>query len=109
MIPESPRSTPSTPSQRRALGIFALGAVAALVALAAPVSSGLFLGTLLAFSLLGTYERFSVRSKRPVLAAVLLASGSGLAILGGLFGMLYFVVIRGAEVAQELAASFSLT
>ena len=108
IIPEGPRSSraPSSPSQRRALGVFALAAVAALVALAAPVSSGLFLGTLLAFSLLGTYERFAVRSKRPVLAAVVLAFGSGLAILGGLFGVLYFVVIRGASAAQRLSESF---
>jgi len=106
MIPEGPRSTPSSPSQRRALGVFALAAVAALVALAAPVSSGLFLGTLLAFSLLGVYERFSLRTKRPVLAAVVLAFASGLAILGGLFGILYFVVIRGAAAAQRLSESF---
>jgi len=109
LIPDPPRSSPSSPSQRRALGFFALLAMAALVALAAPVSSGLFLGTLLAFSLLGTYERLSARSKRPVVAAVVLASGSGLAMLGGLFGLLYFVVIRGAVVAQQLAAGFSLT
>jgi len=109
LIPDPPRSSPSSPSQRRALGFFALAALAALLALAAPVSSGLFLGTLLAFSLLGTYERLSARSKRPVLAAVLLALGSGLAILGGLFGLLYFVVIRGAVVVQQLAADFSLT
>src|SRR5882724_2477787 len=107
LIPDPPRSSPSSPSQRRALGFFALLAMAALVALAAPVSSGLFLGTLLAFSLLGTYERLSLRSKRPLLAAVALASGSGLAMLGGLFGLLYFVVIRGAVVAQQLAADFS--
>jgi predicted PurR-regulated permease PerM len=106
IFPDPPRSSPSSPAQRRALGYFALAALVALLALAAPVSSGLFLGTLLAFSLLGTYERFSVRSKRPVLAAVLLASGSGLAILGGLFGMLYFVVIRGAAAAQQLAEGF---
>jgi predicted PurR-regulated permease PerM len=80
-----------------------LAAVAALVALAAPVSSGLFLGTLLAFSLLGSYERLSTRFRRPNLVAVLLASGSGLAMLGGLFGMVYFVVIRGAAAAQQLA------
>src|SRR5882757_9965271 len=109
LIPDPPNSSPSSPSQRKALGVFALAAVAALVALAAPVSSGLFLGTLLAFSLLGTYERFSTRSKRPVLAAVLLALGSGLAMLGGLFGILYFMVIRGALVAQQLAEGFSFT
>jgi predicted PurR-regulated permease PerM len=56
--------------------------------------------------LLGVYERFSARFKRPVLAAVVLASGSGLAILGGLFGLLYFVVIRGAAAAQRLAVGF---
>ena len=103
MISEPPRSSPSTPSQRRALGISALAAAAALVALAAPVSSGLFLGTLLAFSLLGTYEHLSTRWRRPTLAAVFLAVGAGLTMLGGLFGMLYFVVIRGAAAAQQLA------
>jgi len=101
-----PRSTPSSPGQRRALGISALLAVAALVVLAAPVSSGLFLGTLLAFSLLGTYERLSLRWKRPTLLAAVLASASGLAILGGLFGVLYFVVIRAATATQRLAAGF---
>jgi len=105
-MPDPPRSSPSSPSQRRALGISALAAVTALVALAAPVSSGLFLGTLLAFSLLGTYERLSVRWKRPTLLAVALATGSGLAMLGGLFGILYFIVIRGATAARQLAVSF---
>jgi predicted PurR-regulated permease PerM len=103
---EGPRSSPSTPSQRRALGVFALAAVSALIALAAPVSSGLFLGTLLAFTLLGAYERFLTRSRRPALTAVLFALGSGLAMLGGLFGILYFVVIRGAAAAQRLSEGF---
>jgi len=103
---EGPRSSPSTPSQRRALGVFALAAVSALIALAAPVSSGLFLGTLLAFSLLGAYERFLIRSRRPALTAVLFALGSGLTMLGGLFGILYFVVIRGAAAAQRLSEGF---
>lgn len=106
IMPDPPRSSPSSASQRRALGIFALAAVAALIALAAPVSSGLFLGTLLAFSLLGTYERLLTRWQRPTLAAVALASASGLAMLGGLFGILYFVVIRGATAAQRLAEGF---
>ena len=98
-----PRSTPSSQAQRRALGISALIAVAALVALAAPVSSGLFLGTLLAFSLLGANERLSQRWKRPTLVAAGLATASGLVMLGGLFGILYFVVIRAATAAQRLA------
>jgi predicted PurR-regulated permease PerM len=106
IMPDPPRSSQSSPGQRRALGISALVAVAALVALAAPVSSGLFLGTLLAFSLLGTFERLLLRWKRPTLLAAVLASASGLAMLGGLFGVLYFVVIRAAVAAQRLAAGF---
>src|SRR6188768_951421 len=86
-----PRSTPSSPGQRRALGIAALVAAAALVALAAPVSSGLFLGTLLAFSLLGAHDRLYQRWRRPTLVAAGLATASGLAMLGGLFGIFYFV------------------
>ena len=97
---------PSTPLQRRALGVFAIAAVAALGVLAAPVSSGLFLGVLLAFSLLGIYERLSVRWKQPTLAAALLAIGAGLAILGGLLAAAYFVVVRSAAAAQRLSDSF---
>src|SRR6478736_6723462 len=106
LLPDPPRSSPSSPAQRRALGISAIVAVAALVALAAPVSSGLFLGTLLAFTLLGTYDRLSHRWPRPTLLAVALASASGLAMLGGLFGLAYFIVVRGATLAQQLAAGF---
>jgi predicted PurR-regulated permease PerM len=107
IMPDPRRSSPSSPGQRRALGISALLAVAALVALAAPVSSGLFLGTLLAFSLLGSYERLSLRWNRPTLLAAALATASGLAILGGMFGIMYFVVIRAATAAQRLAAGFA--
>jgi predicted PurR-regulated permease PerM len=106
IMPDPPRSSPSSPGQRRALGISAFVATAALIALAAPVSSGLFLGTLLAFSLLGAYERLHLRWQRPTLLAAALASASGLAMLGGLFGILYFVVIRAAVAAQRLAAGF---
>jgi predicted PurR-regulated permease PerM len=83
-----------------------LVAAAALLALAAPVSSGLFLGTLLAFSLLGTYERLLLRWQRHTLLAAVLASASGLVMLGGLLGILYFVVIRAAIAMQRLAAGF---
>jgi len=67
---------PSTASQKHALGIFALGAAAALVWLSLLVASGLFLGTFLAFSLLGLHERFSRRSRHPGLSAIILALSS---------------------------------
>jgi len=104
IMPDPPRSPPSSPGQRRALGISAFVAVGALIALAAPVSSGLFLGTLLAFTLLGTYERLSRRWPRPTLVAVALASASGLAMLGSLFGIAYFIAMRSASLARQLAA-----
>jgi predicted PurR-regulated permease PerM len=93
-------------SQRRALGLFAIAAGAAIVLLSLPVVSGLFLGTLLAFSLLHTQERLSLRLRRPTLAALTLALSSGLATVGGLLLLVYFVVERGMRVASQVASSF---
>jgi predicted PurR-regulated permease PerM len=92
-----------TPSQRRALGVLALLAAAALVWLSLPVASGLFLGTLLAFSLLGAYEWLARRLRRPGLTAVLLSVGSGVVLVGALGVLLYFVVDRGLTAANDLA------
>ena len=96
----------SSPTQRRALAIFALAAVVALAWLSLPISSGLFLGTLLAFSLLRVHERLSLRLGRPALAAALLAVGSGIATVGGLLVLLYFVIARGVIAASNLARGF---
>jgi predicted PurR-regulated permease PerM len=93
----------SSPSQKRALGVFALGAAAALVWLSLPVASGLFLGTFLAFSLLGTHERLTRRLGRSTLAAILLALSSGIASIGGVLVLLYLVILRGMSAARDLA------
>jgi len=90
-------------AQRRALGIFALASSLALLWLSLPVASGLFLGTLLAFSLLGVYERLSKWLRRPALAALGLSVASGLVILGGVVGLFSFVVARGIGAANGLA------
>jgi predicted PurR-regulated permease PerM len=99
------RVVPS-PTQRRALAIFALAAVVALAWLALPISSGLFLGTLLAFSLLRVYERLSIRLGRPTIAAVTLAIGSGIATVGGLLVLVYFIIVRGVVAAGTLSHEF---
>lgn len=104
-VPE-PRAVAS-PAQRRALAIFALAALVALAWLALPIASGLFLGTLLAFSLLRLHERLSRRLGRPTLAAVLLAVGSGLATVGGLLSLVYLIVVRGVVAASALASEFA--
>lgn len=100
-----PHFAPSS-TQRKALGICALAAVAALAWLSLPVASGLFLGTFLAFSLLGVYERLHQRWRRPSLAAVLLALGSGIATIIGLLVLSYFLVVRGIAALSQLAQSF---
>lgn len=93
-------------AQRRALGVCAIAAVLAIVLISLPVVSGLFLGTLLAFSLLGVQEQLSLRLKRPSLAALVLALSSGLVTVGGLLLLVYFVVERGLRVASQVASSF---
>ncbi len=93
-------------TQTRALAICALAAVTALAWLASPIASGLFLGTLLAFSLLRVHERFSRLLRRPALAALLLALAAGIASVGTVVVLLYFVVVRGMVAASNLAGSF---
>src|SRR5687768_7798730 len=106
LISEPPPSRlVSTPQQRHALGVFAFVSVVALVWLSLPVASGLFLGTLLAFTLLRVHDRLSARI-RPALSALLLAIASGVSIVGGLAGLLYFVVVRGIMAATALARGF---
>lgn len=96
----------SSPSQRRALAIFASAAVAALAWLSLPIASGLFLGTLLAFSLLRVHERLSRRLGREGLSAVLLAVGSALATLTAVVVLVYFIIARGIIAAGNLAREF---
>ncbi|HTV24764.1 MAG TPA: AI-2E family transporter [Polyangiaceae bacterium] len=103
--PSVPHFAPSS-TQRKALGICAVAAVAALAWLSLPVASGLFLGTFLAFSLLDVYETLQRRWRRPSLAAVLLALGSGFATVIGLLFLIYFLVVRGIAALSRLAQSF---
>lgn len=99
-------SVVASASQRRALAVFALASSLALLWLSLPVASGLFLGTLLAFSLLRVYERLSKWLNRPALAAVVLSIASALVILGGVAGLFSFVVARGIVAANGLAHGF---
>jgi predicted PurR-regulated permease PerM len=96
----------SSPAQRRALAVFALVSVVALLWLARPVSTGLFFGTLLAFSLASLYEALSARLKRPALAALLLSLVSGVVMLGALGALVYFLVVRGIVAASAIALGF---
>ena len=92
--------------QRHALAVSALIATTALVWLSRPVASGLFLGTLLAFSLLTLHERLSRRMRSPQLAALVLAIASALVIISALSVLSYFVVERGTVAANSVVRAF---
>ncbi|MFO0759768.1 MAG: AI-2E family transporter [Byssovorax sp.] len=94
-------------AERRALGVLAMAAIAAIVWIAGPVAVGILLGTLLAFSLQTFYERLVLHNGRPGLTALgfVLASTLGLLlVLGGLFSLL---IARGMVLAQALMASLA--
>lgn len=81
-------------------------ALAALVWISSPVASGLFLGTLLAFSLQRVHENMCDRGVRPALSAAILAISSALVTVGGLLLLLYFLIVRGVVAARSLAVGF---
>lgn len=110
MFSERPKSIAppptSTPAQRRALAVLALLSVGALLYLALPVATGLFFGTLIAFSLLRVHEKLSERLGKPGVAASLLAVASGLVIVGTVSSLLYLMIARGLSAANALARGF---
>lgn len=115
-LPPDERSSGSTPaklgivtgspSQRRALSIGALISCLALLWLSRPVASGLFLGTLLAFSLLQVHERITRSLRSRGLAAILLASASAVVMIGGLVVLVYFAVARGTLAVNSVVRAF---
>jgi predicted PurR-regulated permease PerM len=96
---------PSTPRESRALSWFAAGAVVLIAWIARPVSVGLLLGTLLAFTLQPLYERLIARTGRPKLMATACVGGAGLGIAGAFAGVTYLIVSRGVAMAQALLSS----
>lgn len=88
-------------SERRALGWVALAAVSVAVWIALPVGVGIFLGTLMAFSLQPIYERLAERA-RPAVAAMITVSASMIAIGASAFGVAYLFVTKGVAFSQEL-------
>jgi predicted PurR-regulated permease PerM len=95
----------STARQSRALGWFAIGAVFIIALIARPVSVGLLLGTLMAFTLQPVYERLLARTRRPRLTATACVVVAGLGIAGTAAGVAYLLVARGVVMAQALLVS----
>lgn len=95
---EAPRT------ERRALGWFAVMAVLVVVWIAMPVSVGIFLGTLMAFTLQPLYERLKLRRVRPAVAALITVLASMIGIAASTFGLAYLFVTKGVVLTRELIA-----
>ena len=78
-------------NERRALGWLALGAVAAILWLARPFATGLFLGALMAFIVYPLYDRLARLTGRPTAVSVLTVLATATIILGTVveFGSLF--------------------
>lgn len=107
--PGGPPSRPGGPrasrTELRALSVCALLAALAIAHLAQPVSIGLLLGTLTAFTLHPLYKVLCRRLQRPALAALLCTLGFGLAAVGALTGLGALLIQRGILLSASLLAA----
>jgi predicted PurR-regulated permease PerM len=94
--------TPARIRQRRALGVLAFVALLALIRLAMPVGMGLFLGSLLAFTLEPAYKRLQRRKIASGPAALVCALGATLGIAGTVFLLGFLLVTSGLTLLGTL-------
>ncbi len=94
--------TSARTEERRALGILALIALAALVRLALPVGIGLFLGALLAFALEPVYGWFRKRKMKAGTAALVCALGATVIVSSAVLGITTLLITRGSRLLMAL-------
>ena len=88
--------------EQRALGLFAVAAVAVMLWVAKAMGVGIFLGALTAFMLQPLYERVLARSRRPWVAQLTCLSVAALAIHLILSGISLVLVARGSVLVRDL-------
>ncbi len=94
--------TPVRIQERRAFGFLALLALAILVRLAMPVGIGLFLGSLLGFTLEPIYGRLRRRQFKAGPAALLCALGATLVVSSTVLALTTLIVTRGIALLGSL-------
>src|SRR5579863_5969189 len=94
--------TPARTQERRAFGVLALVALAALVRLALPVGVGLFLGALLAFALEPIHTWLRKRAVRAGTAALVCALGATVLIASTVLGITTLLITRGEVLLSVL-------
>jgi predicted PurR-regulated permease PerM len=99
----APRTRPG--AERIALGVSAVIAVAIVVWLASPGAIGIFMGSLVAFTMDSFNERLLAKRWRPWLAALASASVATLGVIAAVSAMGYLLVSRGVVIAGRLLES----
>jgi predicted PurR-regulated permease PerM len=92
----------SRKAERTALSIFAVIALAAIVYIVMPIGAGILIGTLMAFSLQGFYERLAKRTGRSSLTALGIVLASAIGLLGAIGGLSLLFVMRGMVIAHSI-------
>ena len=92
-------------NERVALGFLALAAIAIVIWLASPVAIGVFMGSLLAFTMESFHQRLIAQRFRPWLAALTSTSVATLGVITVAGAMGYLIVSRGLAVAANLLES----
>jgi predicted PurR-regulated permease PerM len=92
-------------AERKALGIFAVAAIAAIVWVVHPVGIGILLGMLVAFTLLPFYESQVERHGRHGLIALGYVLGSTIALLATFGGLTSLFITRARVMAPALINS----
>ena len=92
-------------AERKALGVFAVAAIAAILWIVEPVGIGILLGMLIAFTLQPYYERLVGRHGRHGVIALGCVIVSSIALLGTFGGLMSLFITRGSVMAQLLIGS----
>ncbi|MEO6951525.1 MAG: AI-2E family transporter [Polyangia bacterium] len=104
--PAPTRDTPARKrAERRALGVFAILALAIMAWVAKPVGVGIFIGALTAFMIQPLYALLGRRFKRPWVAQVLSLAIATLVVLGIVAGVVAVFVSRGTVMGSDLLSA----
>lgn len=95
------------PAEARALGTIALLSVAAILWVAAPVGTGVMLGTVFAFALYPICGSLARRTQKPRLVAATITALTTLALAGTLGMLLFLLVQQGVAVFARLPHSLA--
>ncbi|MEP7121945.1 MAG: AI-2E family transporter [Byssovorax sp.] len=103
--PHDAATLDSRRAERKALGVFAIAAIAAIIWVIKPVGIGILLGMLIAFTLQPFYESLVERHGRHRLIALGCVLASAVALIATVGGLMGLFITRGKVMASALIDS----